>query len=114
LIKPPFSIATASAYQAWDRKEWQDSKPVIIDSVHLFNDLEAPVFEKYLLLAVLKEWLQQRAEVITAWMSGSGSTMVALLKKEITETQFAALEKKLLLEFGVQTWIKEVKFSLTS
>jgi 4-diphosphocytidyl-2-C-methyl-D-erythritol kinase len=46
----------------------------------MVNDLERPVFSKHLFLAEMKIWLSRRHEVAAAMMSGSGSTMIAVLK----------------------------------
>jgi 4-diphosphocytidyl-2-C-methyl-D-erythritol kinase len=53
----------------------------------MVNDLERPVFEKYLLLPTLKSWLLEHGQVRAALMSGSGSTMFA-----VTETPAQAAE----------------------
>jgi len=84
LIKPPFPIPTPWAY-----KRWADSKeipgvlyaPQLCPWGAMVNDLERPVFEKFLLLPTLKTWLLEHGEVRAALMSGSGSTMFA-----VTET----------------------------
>ena len=47
----------------------------------MVNDLERPVFGKHLFLAEVKVWLQARPEVQAALMSGSGSTMIAVLEE---------------------------------
>jgi len=83
LLKPDFGVPTPWAYS-----RWKDSRP--LDGVRyeaqafswgrLENDLERPVFEKYLLLAAMKEWLRDQPETAGALMSGSGSTMFALLR----------------------------------
>jgi 4-diphosphocytidyl-2-C-methyl-D-erythritol kinase len=44
------------------------------------NDLERPVFEKFVFLAQLKMWLLKQSEVCVALMSGSGSTVFAVLR----------------------------------
>lgn len=83
LLKPEFGVPTAWAYS-----RWQDSREIPDVSYapqefrgHLFaNDLERPVFEKYVFLANLKMWLLQQPEVNVALMSGSGSTIFAVLK----------------------------------
>lgn len=111
LIKPPFSIATAWAYnklQAADARHQEEA--ITLDGITIVNDLERPVFEKYLLLPTLKVWLQDRSEVRAAWMSGSGSTMVALLQNEITATQATALKETMAANFGATFWMKEVAF----
>ena len=83
LLKPEFPIPTPWAYQ-----RWRDSRelPGVIYSAQNFswgelvNDLERPVFEKYLGLADLKMWLLQQPEVAGALLSGSGSTVLAVLR----------------------------------
>jgi len=45
------------------------------------NDLERPVFEKFVFLAQLKMWLLSQSEVGAALMSGSGSTMFAVMQE---------------------------------
>ena len=44
------------------------------------NDLERPVYEKYLLLPTLKTWLLDQPESRAALMSGSGSTVFAVTR----------------------------------
>ena len=44
------------------------------------NDLERPVFEKFVFLAQLKMWLLKQPEVGAALMSGSGSTVFAVIR----------------------------------
>ena len=100
LIKPPFSVDTAWAYSRLQTADCRLQVQSTIDGISIFNDLEIPVFEKYLLLPVLKHWLQQRAEVRAAWMSGSGSTMVALLKNDLSLDQQTFLKKEIHAEFG--------------
>lgn len=83
LLKPEFGVPTAWAY-----KRWQDSPELPgINSApqelhgHLFaNDLERPVFEKFVFLAHVKTWLRQQPEVGVALMSGSGSTIFAVMR----------------------------------
>jgi len=50
-----------------------------VNGVELVNNLERPVFEKFLFLAELKKWLSEQFEVQAALMSGSGSTVFAVL-----------------------------------
>ncbi|HEY2625772.1 MAG TPA: 4-(cytidine 5'-diphospho)-2-C-methyl-D-erythritol kinase [Candidatus Udaeobacter sp.] len=83
LLKPDFVVATAWAYS-----HWHDSReiPGITYSAQEFarqtfvNDLERPVFEKFVFLAQLKMWLLKQPEVGAALMSGSGSTIFAVLR----------------------------------
>ena len=82
IFKPSFSVSTPDAYARW--KDAVALPGVRYDAVEfpwatLQNDLEKPVFGKFLFLAELKNWLNSRPEVRTALMSGSGSAMFALL-----------------------------------
>ncbi|MEO6052923.1 MAG: 4-(cytidine 5'-diphospho)-2-C-methyl-D-erythritol kinase [Chthoniobacterales bacterium] len=105
LIKPPFGVETAWAY-----KKWKDSRPFkgvsmepqIIDGVVFENDLERPVFSKYLFIAALKKWLLVQPEARGALMSGSGSTVYAILRNA---SDAAALSKKVKTEFGETMWL---------
>ena len=83
LLKPAFSVLSA-----WVYSRWQDSKEIPgisyqrqnFDGQDFVNDLERPVFEKFVFLAQLKAWLLKQAEVGAALMSGSGSTVFAVLR----------------------------------
>jgi len=99
LAKPPFPVPTVWAYSAWAAAPWYPAVPVDVDGLSLVNDLEAPVFSKYLLLPALKTWLNRQPEVEAAMMSGSGSTVFAILKKE-----GSVLEKRLKDFFGETFW----------
>ncbi len=100
LIKPTFGIPTPWAYSRWkDSRELPGISYAAQEFAwgKLVNDLERPVFEKHLFLAILKRWLLQQPEVAGALMSGSGSTTFAVLHRpEEAET----LEKRVLQEFG--------------
>jgi 4-diphosphocytidyl-2-C-methyl-D-erythritol kinase len=47
------------------------------------NDLERPVFEKFAFLAEIKMWLLDQPEIGAALMSGSGSTVFAVLRDRV-------------------------------
>jgi 4-diphosphocytidyl-2-C-methyl-D-erythritol kinase len=104
LIKPPFGVPTPWAYQ-----RWRDSHelPGINYGAQahpwgeLVNDLERPVFQKYLLLPALKQWLLRQPEVAGALMSGSGSTVLALLHDL---SAGAPLGERVGEEFGRTMW----------
>ena len=84
LLKPEFGVSTPFAYSHWQSStEIPDMKygPQEYCGQVFINDLERPVFEKFLFLARLKTWLLGQPEVATALMSGSGSTIFAVLKK---------------------------------
>lgn len=105
LIKPPFEVPTPWAYQ-----HWKDSREIPgvpydaqrFDWGEMVNDLERPVFEKYLQLAHLKSWLLAEPEVAGAMMSGSGSTVFALLHEKSAGMALAA---RVTGEFGSNLWI---------
>ncbi|MFC4991076.1 4-(cytidine 5'-diphospho)-2-C-methyl-D-erythritol kinase [Rubritalea tangerina] len=83
LLKPDFGVDTPGAYKAWlgseaicgIRYEAQE-----LEWGRMVNDLERPVFAKHRFLAEVKMWLLGQPEVAAAMMSGSGSTMIAILK----------------------------------
>jgi 4-diphosphocytidyl-2-C-methyl-D-erythritol kinase len=84
LLKPDFVVPTAWAYP-----RWHDSReiPGVTYTAQQFagqtfvNDLERPVFEKFVFLAQLKMWSLRQPEVDAALMSGSGSTVFAVLRE---------------------------------
>lgn len=106
LVKPPFGVPTPWAY-----KQWKDSTEIPDVSYGeqstragmLVNDLERPVFQKYLFLADLKRWLMSQPEVEGALMSGSGSTVFAVLRETCGAV---GLTERLALEFGTQLWVQ--------
>lgn len=106
LIKPPFPIPTPWAY-----KRWADSRerpgvsyaPQLCPWGSMVNDLERPVFEKFLLLPALKGWLKEHASVRAALMSGSGSTMFAITD---TAVQAAELAESAREWCGDTAWIQ--------
>jgi len=83
LIKPGFGVPTPWAYSRWrDALEIPGISyaPQLFSWGRLVNDLERPVFEKHLFLAILKRWLLEQPETTGALMSGSGSTCFAVLR----------------------------------
>ncbi|MGB8169221.1 MAG: 4-(cytidine 5'-diphospho)-2-C-methyl-D-erythritol kinase, partial [Chthoniobacteraceae bacterium] len=104
LIKPPFGVPTPWAY-----RQWKDSReiPGVVYAPQKFswgvmhNDLERPVFEKYLFLAALKTWLLAQEQVSGALMSGSGSTVFAVLREKDSAT---LLSTRIADEFGPDLW----------
>lgn len=84
LLKPGFGVATQDAYSRWSTAPALPGipcDPVSFSWGDMVNDLERPVFSKHLFLAEVKAWLSRRPEVLAAMMSGSGSTMIAVLKE---------------------------------
>lgn len=100
LIKPGFSIPTPWAYQQWQSSHELPDIPYAPQRFgfgEMVNDLERPVFEKHLFLAVLKRWLLRQPETLGALMSGSGSTCFAVLRDA---ADGPALEARVRSEFG--------------
>jgi 4-diphosphocytidyl-2-C-methyl-D-erythritol kinase len=105
LIKPPFGVPTPWAYKQWALSRPLDGipyEPQQLEFGTLVNDLERPVFEKYLVLADLKRWLLAQEEVRGALLSGSGSTVFAVLRHR--EMGFA-LGERVAREFGEDLWV---------
>jgi 4-diphosphocytidyl-2-C-methyl-D-erythritol kinase len=83
LLKPEFGVPSPWAYSRWEAtREVVDAiyQPQKIGDVPFVNDLERPVFAKFVFLAQLKSWLLQQPEVGAALMSGSGSTIFVVLR----------------------------------
>ncbi len=100
LVKPAFGVATPGAY-----KRWRDSRevpgfhyaPQPVPGGELVNDLERPVFEKY--PGVLKGRLLECPGVTAALMSGSGSTVFAVLEGDAAPALAVVQE-----ELGDEVW----------
>lgn len=104
LIKPAFGIAAAWAYRHFaDSAELESFSytPQASPWGPLRNDLERPVFAKFLILGEMKGWLLNQPEVSVALMSGSGSTMLAVLRDE---ADGEALQSRARERYGEQTW----------
>ncbi len=117
LLKPPFPVSTGWAYQAWgagqqnsgdcsgrdaERAEKNGFRVQALNGIALQNDLEEPVFQKHLLLPVMKSWLLAQEEVSAAMMSGSGSTVFAVLRGDAGSLAGRAIE-----QFGRHLWVCE-------
>ncbi len=106
LLKPSFSVPTPDAYKRWKQSIEMlgiSYSPQMVDGVEFVNDLEKPVFEKHRFLAEMKEWLLARHETRAALMSGSGSTVFAVLKNlEDAEAVMAAARAE--LDPGLWGW----------
>lgn len=74
----------------------------LLTSHFLKNDLEVPVFKKFPILQIAKDFLSAQPEVAGAMMCGSGSTMMAILK---SPDKAASLETALRKQFGPTVWI---------
>jgi 4-diphosphocytidyl-2-C-methyl-D-erythritol kinase len=104
LLKPEFGVAAAWAYQ-----RWQDSQeipgvryePQDFAGQTFVNDLERSVFEKFVFLAEMKMWLLKQPEVGAALMSGSGSTMFAVMRPNADADVIA---KRAMAELDPELW----------
>jgi 4-diphosphocytidyl-2-C-methyl-D-erythritol kinase len=96
LLKPAFAVSTAWAYSRWQHSR---EIPGIRYEAQEFagqtfvNDLERPVFEKFVFLAQLKMWLLGQSEVGAGLMSGSGSTMFAVMRENADADSVATRAK---------------------
>jgi 4-diphosphocytidyl-2-C-methyl-D-erythritol kinase len=104
LLKPAFAVATEWAYS-----RWQDSRKIsgiayaaqqLADQTFI-NDLERPVFEKFVFLAQVKMWLLRQPEVGAALMSGSGSTMFAVMR---SNTNVEGVAERAKSELDPELW----------
>lgn len=98
LLKPSFGVSTPDAYRGWAAAREAAGNGEEVQRFpwgELVNDLELPVFRKHLFLAEMKQWLLARTEVEGALMSGSGSTMFAILRdpSDAAAVVAAALEE---------------------
>src|SRR5213082_2084984 len=86
LMKPEFGVPSSWAYSRWQATRevageiYQSQK---FGDITFVNDLERPVFEKCVFLAQVKSWLLKQPEVGAALMSGSGSTIFAILRSNV-------------------------------
>jgi 4-diphosphocytidyl-2-C-methyl-D-erythritol kinase len=84
LLKPGFSVSTSWAYARWQESRAIPGVSYVAQEFAgqtFVNDLERPVFEKFVFLAELKAWLLKQPEVGAALMSGSGSTMFVAMRQ---------------------------------
>jgi 4-diphosphocytidyl-2-C-methyl-D-erythritol kinase len=112
LLKPPFPVPTGWAYKKYSemRKSGKlpsDPERQFLGNLVIVNDLEIPVFEKYVLLPVMKSWLREQAPVEAAFMTGSGSAMVAVIAPGSGAEQIEALKRGVVAEFGGTLWVCE-------
>jgi 4-diphosphocytidyl-2-C-methyl-D-erythritol kinase len=109
LLKPSFAVSTAWAYSRWQssreipgiRYEGQE-----FEDQTFVNDLERPVFEKFVFLSQLKMWLLSQSEVGATLMSGSGSTMFAVMRDK-ADTDSVANRAKAALDPELWTYACE-------
>jgi 4-diphosphocytidyl-2-C-methyl-D-erythritol kinase len=85
LLKSEFGVPSAWAYSRWQKTREIAGiiyEPQTFGHMTFLNDLERPVFEKFVFLAQMKSWLRQQREVGAALMSGSGSTVFAVMRPD--------------------------------
>lgn len=84
LIYPGFPVSTPWAYKTYAefRQKGLISSSLTHEIDQPLNDLEEPVFSKYLWLPTVKNWLQNQFDPALCLMSGSGSSIFALFDKE--------------------------------
>lgn len=83
LFKPAFGVSTQDAYGRFSSGQPLSGisyTPQDVSGIRIMNDLERPVFAKHRFLAELKQWLLGQKGVSAALMSGSGSTVFAVLE----------------------------------
>ncbi len=105
LIKPPFGVPTPWAYSRWKDACEIPGVPYAAQAFpwgELVNDLERPVFEKYIFLADVKRWLLAQPEATGALMSGSGATVFAVLR---SKEDAVSLGERVAREFGADLWL---------
>lgn len=115
LVHPGFGVPTAWAYRELARcPEALEGKPGRVERLlgylqngdlaaglkEFYNALESPVFFKYPLLAVLREFLEEQGAAATL-MSGSGSTVFGLFREE---TKTRRLQGEIRERFGRECW----------
>ena len=104
LLKPQFGVSTAWAYQRWRGAR---EIPGVSYAAQEFvgqtfvNDLERSVFEKFVFLAQLKMWQLEQPEVGAALISGSGSTVFAMMRESADPELLA---KRARAELGPELW----------
>jgi len=109
LLKPPFPVPTAWAYQAYAGKQFCPpswTAPQLHEGLEIFNDLERAVFAKYVLLPAMKQWLLEHLLVAAASMTGSGSCLFAILRDPRGTDQLATEAKAV---FGETLWTKSCR-----
>ncbi len=109
LIKPPFGVPTPWAYQAYAGSTnfpGAPTAPQTLGDLTFVNDLERPVFQKFLLLPMIKTWLLDQPETSAALMSGSGATLFGIAKSNEAATALAESARQ---NFGETYWIQTTR-----
>jgi 4-diphosphocytidyl-2-C-methyl-D-erythritol kinase len=104
LLKPEFGVPTPWAYSRWlESREIPgvSYRAQQFTRQSFLNDLERPVFEKFVFLAQLNMWLLKQPEVDAALMSGSGSTVFAVMRSDANSN---LLTKRAKAELDPELW----------
>ena len=104
LLKPEFGVPSSWAYSHWQAAHEVAGaiyQPQKFGGITFVNDLERPVFEKFVFLAQAKKWLLKQPEVGATLMSGSGSTIFAVLRSNVDGGLVAKRAKS---ELDSQLW----------
>jgi 4-diphosphocytidyl-2-C-methyl-D-erythritol kinase len=104
LLKPEFGVASSWAYSRWQAAcevAGEIYRPQKFGDITFVNDLERPVFEKFVFLAQMKAWLGKQPEVGAVLMSGSGSTIFAVMRPNADSDSIARRAKS---ELDPQLW----------
>jgi 4-diphosphocytidyl-2-C-methyl-D-erythritol kinase len=104
LFKPNFGVPTAMAYSHWKNSRQIPGisyEPQEFGGRTFVNDLERPVFEKFVFLGQMKVWLVKQPEVGAALMSGSGSTVFAVMRPNV---DVDLLAKRAKAELDPELW----------
>ncbi len=104
LVKPPFGVSTPDAYRRWKDSREVPGLPYAAQQTaggELVNDLERPAFEKYPVLGTLKARLLSCEGVIASLMSGSGSTVFAILEPGANAADVISAAQE---EIGTELW----------
>lgn len=84
VVTPPFGVSTPAAYGAYAAAGAEGKRGEVRGEFawgSMVNDLEPVVFGKYPVLAGMRDWLAARPGVAGAAMSGSGSSLYAVLEE---------------------------------
>lgn len=118
LIHPGFGVSTPWAYKNLARfpkdlngepgraRRLVEQLDVSLSAAHsdFYNSLEAPVFEKFPLLAIFRDFLAENGASVSM-MSGSGSTVFALVERQQKAEALSELFRE---KFGDSCWMTTV------
>jgi 4-diphosphocytidyl-2-C-methyl-D-erythritol kinase len=107
LLKPEFRVPSSWAYSRWQATRevaGEIYRPQKFGDIAFVNDLERPVFKKFVFLAQLKTWLLKQPEISAALMSGSGSTIFAVLQSNV-DGDLVAQRAKSELDSQLWSWV---------